>query len=95
MSNVTPLVRACRVGRDRMKKGQFTLRDLYQRLSSALKMGPMNKVMGMIPGMGEMAQVKPDSADLRMMGLIFRSLPFNKLSWRRSVASLCCYIGCE
>lgn len=40
-----------------MQKGQFTLRDLYQRLSSAMKMGPMNKVMGMIPGMGEMAQV--------------------------------------
>lgn len=41
-----------------MTKGQFTLRDLYHRLSSAMKMGPMSKVMGMIPGMGEMAQVR-------------------------------------
>lgn len=40
-----------------MSKGQFTLRDLYQRLSSTMKLGPMNKVMGMIPGMGKMAQV--------------------------------------
>lgn len=41
-----------------MSKGQFTLRDLYKQLNSAMKMGPMSKMMGMIPGMGEMAQVK-------------------------------------
>ena len=41
-----------------MSKGQFTLRDLYKQLSSAMKLGPMSKVMGMIPGMGEMAQVR-------------------------------------
>ncbi|CAN0433880.1 unnamed protein product, partial [Hapterophycus canaliculatus] len=40
-----------------MSKGKFTLRDLYKQLSSAMKMGPMGKVMGMIPGMGDMAQV--------------------------------------
>lgn len=41
-----------------MSKGQFTLRDLYKQLNSAMKMGPMSKMMGMIPGMGEMAQVQ-------------------------------------
>ena len=45
--------------RDRISKGQqFTLRDLYKQLSSTMKMGPMSKVMGMIPGMGEMSQVR-------------------------------------
>lgn len=40
-----------------MSKGQFTLRDLCKQLRSAMKLGPMNKVMGMLPGMGDMAQV--------------------------------------
>lgn len=44
--------------RDRLSKGQFTLRDLYKQLSSSLKIGPMSKVMGMIPGMSEMSQVR-------------------------------------
>ncbi|CAN0173520.1 unnamed protein product, partial [Laminaria digitata] len=43
--------------RDRLSKGQFTLRDLYKQLSSSLKIGPMSKVMGMIPGMSEMSQM--------------------------------------
>ncbi|CAN0528449.1 unnamed protein product, partial [Ectocarpus sp. 12 AP-2014] len=47
-------------------KGKFTLRDLYKQLSSAMKLGPMNKVMGMIPGMGEMAQMANNSATQSM-----------------------------
>ncbi|CAM9619481.1 unnamed protein product, partial [Scytosiphon promiscuus] len=46
---------------ERMSKGKFTLRDLYKQLSSAMKMGPMGKVMGMIPGMGDMAQMANSS----------------------------------
>eukprot|EP00903_Cladosiphon_okamuranus_P006987 g6800.t1 len=46
---------------ERMSKGQFTLRDLYKQLSSAMKLGPMSKVMGMIPGMGDMAQMANNS----------------------------------
>lgn len=44
--------------RERLSKGQFTLRDMYKQVSSSLKMGPMSKVMGMIPGMSEMSQVR-------------------------------------
>ncbi|CAM9385366.1 unnamed protein product, partial [Ectocarpus sp. 6 AP-2014] len=47
-------------------KGKFTLRDLYKQLSSAMKLGPMNKVMGMIPGMGEMAQMANNSTTQSM-----------------------------
>ena len=37
--------------RERMSKGKFTLRDMYNQFQSVLKLGPMDKVMGMIPGM--------------------------------------------
>ncbi|CAM9657700.1 unnamed protein product, partial [Pylaiella littoralis] len=47
---------------ERMSKGQFTLRDLYKQLQGAMKLGPMGKVMGMIPGMGEMAQMANNSS---------------------------------
>ena len=35
----------------RLKEGRFTLRDFYSQLQTAMKMGPMGKVMSMIPGM--------------------------------------------
>jgi len=34
-------------------KGQFTLRDMYKQFESIMKMGPLNKVMGMLPGVPE------------------------------------------
>lgn len=49
-----------------MSKGQFTLRDLYTRLSATMKMGPMGKMMGMIPGMGEMAQMANNAGTQQM-----------------------------
>jgi len=38
---------------EKMSKGVFTLRDVYKQLEGILKLGPMNKVMGMIPGVPE------------------------------------------
>ena len=35
---------------DQIKKGQFTLRDMRDQFSSVLNMGPLNQVVGMIPG---------------------------------------------
>jgi len=35
---------------EKMSKGVFTLRDMYKQFENMLKLGPMNKVMGMIPG---------------------------------------------
>jgi signal recognition particle subunit SRP54 len=37
--------------RERMIKGKFTLRDMYQQFQTVMKMGPLNKMMGMMPGM--------------------------------------------
>uniref|UniRef100_A0A7S1TR72 Signal recognition particle 54 kDa protein n=1 Tax=Phaeomonas parva TaxID=124430 RepID=A0A7S1TR72_9STRA len=36
---------------ERFSKGQFTLRDMYEQFQSVMKLGPIGKVMGMLPGM--------------------------------------------
>ena len=38
----------------KMEKGQFTLDDFMAQMGQVKKLGPMDKVMGMIPGMGQM-----------------------------------------
>tara|TARA_Y100000310_G_scaffold1020_1_gene1426 strand:+ start:22939 stop:24276 length:1338 start_codon:yes stop_codon:yes gene_type:complete len=38
----------------RMLKGDFNFIDLYEQLQSMNKMGPLNKIMDMIPGFGKM-----------------------------------------
>jgi len=38
----------------KMLKGDFNLLDLYEQMNSMKKLGPLNKVMDMIPGMGKM-----------------------------------------
>jgi len=35
---------------EQIKKGQFTLRDMRDQFASVLNMGPLNQVVGMIPG---------------------------------------------
>jgi signal recognition particle subunit SRP54 len=34
-----------------MRKGEFTLQDFMEQMSRVRKLGPMDKVFGMIPGM--------------------------------------------
>ena len=41
---------------EKMEKGQFTLDDFMSQMGQVKKLGPMSKVMGMIPGMSEMAK---------------------------------------
>src|SRR6185295_3369704 len=40
----------------KMEKGEFTLDDFMAQMSQVKKLGPMSKVMGMMPGMGEMSK---------------------------------------
>jgi signal recognition particle subunit SRP54 len=40
----------------KLEKGEFTLDDFMSQLNQVQKLGPMNKVMGMIPGMSEMTK---------------------------------------
>jgi signal recognition particle subunit SRP54 len=39
-----------------MEKGEFTLEDFMAQMGQVKKLGPMGKVMGMIPGMSEMSK---------------------------------------
>jgi signal recognition particle subunit SRP54 len=45
---------------ERMRKGEFTLDDFRRMMGQTKKLGPLNKVMGMIPGMGGMANMMQD-----------------------------------
>jgi signal recognition particle subunit SRP54 len=40
----------------KMEKGQFTLDDFMSQMGQVKKLGPMSKVMGMIPGMSQMTK---------------------------------------
>ena len=44
----------------RLKKGEFTLDDFKKMLGQTKKLGPLNKVMKMIPGMGSMSDMLGD-----------------------------------
>lgn len=35
---------------DQIKQGKFSLRDMRDQFASVLSMGPLNQVVGMIPG---------------------------------------------
>jgi signal recognition particle subunit SRP54 len=41
---------------EKMAKGQFSLEDFMSQMSQIRKMGPISKVMGMIPGMSQLTQ---------------------------------------
>ena len=52
----------------RFQKGQFNMNDLRMQLEQMLKMGGMESIMGMMPGMGKMAaQVKDAGFDDRIL----------------------------
>lgn len=35
------------------RKGKFSLKDMYEQYQNMLKMGPLNKIMEMLPGMNQ------------------------------------------
>ncbi|HLL90528.1 MAG TPA: signal recognition particle protein [Tepidisphaeraceae bacterium] len=41
---------------EKMEKGQFTLDDFMQQMGQVRKLGPMGKIMGMIPGMSDLSR---------------------------------------
>ena len=48
---------------EKMSKGEFTLRDMYGQFQRVLNMGPLNKMMGMMPGMPDYLIPKGNSDD--------------------------------
>jgi signal recognition particle subunit SRP54 len=67
---------------ERLKKGEFTLDDFRKQMSQISRLGPLQKVMGMIPGMGAlMNQVEDMDAEgdmKRLLGIIDSMTPEEK-----------------
>ncbi len=65
---------------ERMKKGEFTLDDFKKQLSQVRRLGPLQKVMGMIPGMSGLSDAMGDDMDpeqdmKRLFGIIDSMTP--------------------
>src|SRR5262249_6792550 len=48
---------------EKMRKDQFTLEDFLQQMRQVRKMGPISGLLGMLPGMGAMKQLKNAEID--------------------------------
>jgi signal recognition particle subunit SRP54 len=61
----------------KLRKAEFTLEDFLDQLQQVKKMGPLGQIMGMLPGMGNLAkeaQAAEDRGDLRRTEAIIRSM---------------------
>ncbi len=62
---------------EKLRKAEFTLEDFLDQLQQVQKMGPIGQLMGMLPGMGDMAkdaQAAVDRGDLKRTEAIIRSM---------------------
>jgi signal recognition particle subunit SRP54 len=48
---------------EKMRRDQFTLEDFLQQMRQVRKMGPLSGILGMLPGMGAMKQLKNADID--------------------------------
>ena len=61
----------------KIRKGGFTLEDFRDQLRMLKRMGPLDKILGMLPGMGgmkELAGQKPDEKQLSRIEAIINSM---------------------
>lgn len=55
-----------------IEQGIFTVRDLRDQMSNIMKMGPLSKMAGMIPGMGQlMGQIGEEESDNRFKRMMY------------------------
>src|SRR5918996_162447 len=62
---------------EKIRKGGFSLEDFRDQLKTLRKMGPLEHILGMLPGMGnlkQLAQNKPDERQLRRIEAIIGSM---------------------
>src|SRR5688500_14975412 len=62
---------------EKLRKNAFTLDDFRKQLKTIRKMGPLESIMGMLPGMGQMKQLadaKPDEKQLGRVEAIIGSM---------------------
>jgi signal recognition particle subunit SRP54 len=59
----------------KLREASFTLEDFLQQLQQVKKMGPLNQILGMLPGMGrELRDVEVDDRDVARVEAIIRSM---------------------
>jgi signal recognition particle subunit SRP54 len=66
---------------ERLLSGEFDLEDFLEQLSEVKKLGPLNQILEMIPGMGKVSQeLSPDTTDrqLRSIEAIINSMTFTE-----------------
>src|SRR5687768_9990586 len=54
----------------KLRKNQFTLDDFRKQLRTIRKMGPLESVLGMIPGLGNMKQLADNKPDEKQLGRV-------------------------
>jgi signal recognition particle subunit SRP54 len=62
---------------EKIKKGGFSLEDFRDQLRTLRKMGPLEHIIGMLPGMGNLKQLadqKPDERQLRRIEAVINSM---------------------
>jgi signal recognition particle subunit SRP54 len=64
---------------ERLRKGEFTLDDFKKVIGQTKKLGPINKIMSMLPGMSNMAEMMADQDTdqqvSRLVGIIDSMTP--------------------
>ncbi|MEK6932430.1 MAG: signal recognition particle protein Srp54 [Nanoarchaeota archaeon] len=68
---------------EKLLKGEFTLLDLYEQMKAMKKMGPLSKIMEMVPGMGQLKMPKEmlevQEGKLEKWGIIIKSMTKKEL----------------
>ena len=59
---------------EKMVMGTFTLQDMFSMIRMVRKMGPMKKVLGMMPGMGQLADMDVDERQFDRLEALFLSM---------------------
>ncbi|MCC7476000.1 MAG: signal recognition particle protein [Pirellulales bacterium] len=74
---------------ERLRKGEFTLDDFRKQLGQIGKLGPLQKVMGLIPGMGAISEMMGDvdhEQDMRrLLGIIDSMTPAERRSPSKTI----------
>src|SRR3989441_2586356 len=55
---------------EKLRKNEFTLDDFRKQLKTIRKMGPLESILGMIPGLGNLKQLADNKPDEKQMGRV-------------------------
>src|SRR6476660_7925301 len=55
---------------EKLRKNQFTLDDFRKQLKTIRRMGPLESILGMIPGLGNLKQLADNKPDEKQMGRV-------------------------